>query len=46
MKITPFRVFDKLIDFSFKRNGLFRFQVDLGEYFIEYWISKKKKAQQ
>lgn len=43
MKITPFRIFDKLIDFSFNKNGLFLCQVDLGEYFMEYWISKEDK---
>ncbi len=43
MKITPFNLFDKLVDLSFKKNGLEMCQVDLGEYIMEYWISKEDK---
>ena len=43
MKITPFNLFDKLTDLSFKKNGLEFHKVDLGECVIEYWISKEDK---
>jgi pimeloyl-ACP methyl ester carboxylesterase len=43
MKITPFRIFDKFIDLSFKNNGLELCQIDLGEYTMEYWVSKVDK---
>jgi pimeloyl-ACP methyl ester carboxylesterase len=43
MKITPFSLFDKFIDLSFKKNGLEFCQIDLGEYIMEYWISKADK---
>ena len=43
MKITPFGLFDQFIDLSFKRNGLELCQIDLGEYIMEYWVSKEDK---
>jgi len=43
MKVTPFSLFDKLIDLSFIKYGLELCQVDLGEYIMEYWISKEDK---
>ena len=43
MKVTPFSLFDKLIDLSFNKYGLELCQVDLGEYIMEYWISKEDK---
>ena len=43
MKITLFGLFDQFIDLSFKRNGLELCQIDLGEYIMEYWVSKEDK---
>ena len=43
MKITPFRLFDKFIDLSFKKHGLELCKVDLGEHIMEYWVSKADK---
>lgn len=43
MKITPFYFFDKFIDWFFKLNGLELCQTSLGDYSMEYWISKSDK---
>ena len=43
MKFTSFKIFDKLTDLSFRKNGLEFCNVDLGKYIIEYWIGKEDK---
>ena len=43
MKYSPFFFLDRLIDFYFKICGLELNFIDLGDYKMEYWISKKDK---
>mgnify|MGYP001290089800 FL=1 len=43
MRITPFHLLDKFVDWSFKRNGLELCYSTLGDYSLEYWISKSDK---
>ena len=43
MRITPFHLLDKFVDWSFKRNGLELCYSNLGDYSLEYWISKSDK---
>ena len=43
MRITPFHLLDKFVDWSFKRNGLELCYSTLGDYSLEYWMSKSDK---
>ena len=43
MRITPFYLLDKFVDWSFKQNGLELCYSTFGDYSLEYWISKSDK---